>query len=226
MNETQHSAPSVAGPSVAGAAGFLLTTMPIGIFWFAVLVTLTAAGVPLMITWVGVPITALAVVLCRGGATLERARVYALLDTYITVPYRSLPDGWLARWKARLSDVATWRDLGYLLLLLPLGIIEFVLVVTFWALSIGYITLPIYFRFLPDGGYFFPDYTLRWISVDSTVDALPWTALGLLLLALAIPLTRALGAMHARLAGALLGPTAERSAGLVAERPRAGALAR
>jgi hypothetical protein len=210
-------------PSVAGAAAFLLSSLPLGIFWFVVLITLTCAGVPLMITWVGVPLTAFAVLLCRGAATLERARVYALLDTYIAVPYRGLPHGWLARWKARLADAATWRDFAYLILLLPLGIAEFTLVVTFWAVSIGYITLPIYFRFLPDGGYFFPDYTLRWISVDSTVDALPWTALGLLLLALTLPLTRALGVMHARFACALLAPAASRTG---AETPRAGVLAR
>jgi len=107
-----------------------------------------------------------------------------------------------------LRDASTWRDLTYFFLLFPLGIVEFVLVTTFWATSLGLAGLPIYYRFLPDGAWYFPGYDLRWITVDSTVEALPWAALGVLFVALSVALTKALAAGHARFAIALLGPTA------------------
>lgn len=197
-------------PPFAGSLGFLLMNLPFGILGFVLLLTLFTVGVSTAIVWVGLPIAALAVLLARGAARVERARVYALLDTYIPVPYRALPEGGQkARWKTRLKDGATWRDLTYFLLLFPLGIIQFTLVTTFWAVSLAFAGLPIYFRYLPDGAYYFPAYDadLRWITVDSTVEALPWAALGVLFIAVSVALTRSMAAGHARFAAALLGPT-------------------
>ncbi|WP_158886382.1 sensor domain-containing protein [Amycolatopsis anabasis] len=194
-------------PSVGGSVAYLLMNLPVGIAGFVTLLTLITAGIGTAIVWVGLPLAALAVLIARGAARVERARVYALLNTYIAIPYRPLPDGGQkARWKARLGDGATWRDIAYFVLLFPLGIIEFVLVVVFWATSLALTALPIYFRFLPEGAYYFPAWDVRWITVDSTVEALPWAALGVLFLALSMALTRALGTTHARFARALLGP--------------------
>src|SRR2546427_725505 len=78
--------------------------------------------------------------------------------------------GQKARWKARLTDGATWRDFTYFLLLLPLGIAEFVLLVTSWSVALGLLTLPIYFRHLPGGPYYFPGWDIHWFVVDSTLD--------------------------------------------------------
>ncbi|AXB44833.1 sensor domain-containing protein [Amycolatopsis albispora] len=197
-------------PPFAGSLGFLLMNLPIGIFGFTLLFTLATTGISTAIVWVGLPIAALAVLLARGGARVERARVYAMLDTYIPVPYRALPEGSQKdRWKVRLKDGATWRDAAYFFLLFPLGIIQFVLVTTFWAVSLAFAALPIYFRYLPTGAFHFPAYDadLRWITVDSTVEALPWAALGVLFIAISVALTRAMAAGHARFAAVLLGPT-------------------
>lgn len=196
-------------PPLAGSLAFLLLSFPLGIFWFVLLVTLISVGVGTAIVWVGLAVAAFAVLLWRGGAHVERARVYALLDAYIAVPYRSLPEGrQRAKWRARLSDSATWRDLGYLLLLFPIGIAEFVLVITAWSVSLALIGLPIYYRFLPSGAYHFPSYDQahRWITVDSTFEALPFAALGVLALLGTVALTKALGGVHARFARVMLGP--------------------
>lgn len=196
-------------PPLGGSLAYLLMNMPLGIVWFTLVLTVTTVGVSTMIIWVGLPIAALAVLLWRGGAQIERARTYALLDTYIPQPYRPLPpEGQAARWKARMRDTATWRDVTYLGLLLPLGIVQFTVVVTFWSTSLALAGLPIYYRFLPSGAYHFPSYNVRWISVDSALEALPWAALGVLCIALSVKLTRALAAAHARFARSLLGPTA------------------
>jgi len=196
-------------PHLAGAFAFLLLSFPLGTAWFVMLVSLISVGVGTAIVWIGLAVLAFAVLLWRGGAQVERARVYALLDTVIAYPYRALPDSGLKeRWRARLGDPQTWRDLAYLVLLFPLGIIEFTLVVSAWAYGLGLAALPIYYRWLPDGVWHFPswDAGARWFTVDSTVDALPWAALGVVMIGFAISLTRWLAAVHARFARALLGP--------------------
>jgi hypothetical protein len=193
---------------VGGSLVYLLMNLPLGIAGFTVLFTLLAVSVGTVVVWAGLPVAAIAILVARGAAKVERARVYALLDTYIPLPYLPLPVGsQKLRWKARLKDGSTWRDIGYFFVLFPVGIIEFTLVVTFWSTSLALAGLPIYFRFLPEGAYHFPAWNVRWITVDSTVEALPWAALGVLFLALSVALTRAMGGFHARLATAMLGPT-------------------
>jgi hypothetical protein len=194
---------------VGGSLVYLLMNLPLGIAGFTVLLTLLTTGLGTVVVWVGLPLLALAILLARGAAKAERARVYALLDTFIPLPYLPLPAGsQKLRWKARLKDGSTWRDIAYFFVLFPVGIIEFTLVVTFWSTSLALAGLPIYFRFLPEGAYYFPAWNVRWITVDSTVGALPWAALGVLFIALSVALTRAMGDFHVRLATVMLGPTA------------------
>jgi hypothetical protein len=195
-------------PPFGGSVVFLLMNLPLGVLAFGLLTSFTAAGLGTAVVWVGVGLLALLVLAVRGAARLERARVYALLDRYIDLPYLPLPAGkQSARWKGRLKDLSTWRDLAYFFLLFPLGLVEFVLVTAFWSTSLALAALPIYFRWLPGGAYHFPSDEVRWLTVDSTFEALPWAALGVLFIALSVALTRALAGMHARLANALLGPT-------------------
>jgi hypothetical protein len=191
-------------PPVAGSLVYLVMNLGVGIAAFTALVTLFAVGIGTAVVWVGLPVLALAVLLCRGGAQVERARVYALLNAYIAVPHSSLPEK--GRWKARVRDGATWRALVYFILLLPIGIAEFTVVVSLWATALGMLFLPVYYRWLPDGAYKFWDWDRPAYVVDSTVEALPFAALGLLVLAVALVVTRWLGAAHARFARALLGP--------------------
>src|SRR6187399_672523 len=125
-------------PTVGGSLLYLLTNLPLGIVTCAVLVTLTAVGLTTAVIWVGVPILALMILGARGAARAERTRVHTLLGTYVATPYQPLPvSGQATRWKARLAEGATWRDFSYFVLLLPIGVAEFVLVVTSWSLALG-----------------------------------------------------------------------------------------
>jgi hypothetical protein len=195
-------------PPVGGALLYLVTNFPLGIAGFVTLVTMFSVGLGTAVIWVGLPVLALAVLIARGAARMERARVRALLGTFIAQPYPPLPDaGQKDRWKARLRDGSTWRDVAYFVLLLPVGVAEFTLMVAFWSASLALAGLPIYYRFLPGGAYFFPSDKMHWIVVDSTVEALPWAALGVLIGALSVALTRSIATGHARYARALLGPS-------------------
>lgn len=207
--------PVTGRPPVLGSLGFLLLNLPLGVFWFSLLVTLIAVSAGTAVIWVGLATGAVTVLLWRGGAVFERARVYALLGTVIPEPYRELPEAPPSvRWKARLRDTATWKDLGYLLALLPAGIIEFVLMVTTWSTSLALLGLPIYYRFLPGGAFHFPSYEpgYRWFTVDSATEALPFAVAGVPAVLLTIVLTRALGTAHARFAAGMLGTVPGRAA--------------
>lgn len=201
---TIHSDGTRPAPPVFGALAFLLMNLVVGITAFVVLVVLFTVGIGTAVVWVGLPLLALAVVLCRGGGQVERARVYALLDTYIAVPHAPLPE--TKRWQARVRDAATWKSLTYFILLLPVGIAEFAIMVSFWATSLALVFLPVYFRYLPTGSYRLWDWDRPWLIVDSTVEALPFAALGVLLLACTVALTKGMGAAHARFARVMLGP--------------------
>ncbi|SFJ84863.1 sensor domain-containing protein [Amycolatopsis sacchari] len=193
-------------PSIAGSLLYLLLNLPLGIAGFVGVTTLAAVGLTTAVVWIGVPVLALLVLGSRAAAQFERARAHALLGTYVVSPYRPLPGtGWRLRWRTRVLDGATWRDMGYFVLLLPLGLAEFVPLVVTWAAGLGLTALPIYFRYLPNAAFITFDGTHH-VVIDSTVDALPWAALGLAVLALAIAMTRALGVAHARLVRVLLGP--------------------
>lgn len=193
-------------PPASGSVLYLLTNLPLGIVAFVSLVTLTSIGLSTAIAWVGVPVLALLILSVRGAARAERTRVHSLLGAYIATPYRPLPGRrQSARWKARLTDRATWRDLAYFLALFPLGIGEFVLLVPFWSLGAVLAALPVYFPYLPDGAFGSID-DVSGITIDSAMSAVPLAALGVLLLGAAVMLTRALAGLHARFARFLLGP--------------------
>ncbi|WP_233427847.1 sensor domain-containing protein [Actinokineospora spheciospongiae] len=195
---------AVPRPSVVGSLGFLTMNLAVGIIGFTVVVTLFAVGVGTAVVWVGLPVLALAILLSRGGARLERARVYAMLDTHIDLPYPALPEE--NRWRARVKDVNTYRDALYFLLMLPVGIAEFTVVVTLWSTSLGLVFLPLFYRWLPEGEFRVFDWDRPWVVVDSIPDAVPFALAGVVLLGLTVLVTRGLGRAHARFARALLGP--------------------
>lgn len=222
------------------AAGFLLPNLPFGFFWFIVLVALILLSVSLAGVWLVVLAIVLPVLwfarrpkwhtlvrglasifaptmsLCIRGARVERRRVARLLGYAVPSPYRRLPQGsMLARARTRAEDPAVWRDLAYLLLLLPVGAVEFALVVATFVLPAVTIALPTWlFIAFPEGVPL-----SQGIWIDTPLEALivavvvmPASALiGYLLV---IGTSRA----HAALARALLGPSKRaRLAGRVEE---------
>lgn len=194
-------------PPLLGSIAYLAMNLPIGIGSFVFVVTTMSVGIGTAIIWVGVAILAVAALAMRGMATLERMRVHAMLGTYIASPYRPLPAK--GRWGTRIKDPATWKDLAYLVLMLPLGIAEFVIVVVAWTTSLYLTFLPIYWTWIPSDWH-----VVLWdqpvANIDSWVGTLPFAGLGVLLVALAIIVTRALGTMHALYARAMLGPSPRR----------------
>lgn len=198
-------------PPLLGSLAYLVMNLPIGVASFTFVVTTMAVGVSTAIVWVGVAVLVLAMLGMRGMTTLERLRVHTMLGTYVASPYRPTPAR--SRWLARVKDPATWKDMVYLLLMLPLGIAEFVVMIVLWTVSLYLTVLPIYWTWIPDDWHM-----VLWdqqvLNVDSWLGTLPFAGLGVLLLAFATIATKALGTLHARYARAMLGPSRRRIAKL------------
>jgi hypothetical protein len=195
-------------PPLFGSLAYLVMNLPIGIASFVFVVTTLAVGMGTIVVWVGLGVLAVAMLVWRGFAQVERARVHTMLGTYIATPYRPLPEQG-RRWSTRVKDPATWKDMAYCVLLLPIGIAEFTITVVSWATSLWMLTLPIYWVWLPDSWRPVVD-AHPVFDVDTWPETLPIAAIGVLGLAISVALTRALGILHARYARALLGPSERR----------------
>ncbi|HUQ54727.1 sensor histidine kinase [Lentzea sp.] len=201
-------------PNALAAGFYLLTNLVTGIFWFTLSVVLTVVGFATAVIWVGLPLLWLAMNVVRGGATVERSWVRAALRTEIPRPYREKSDGTLwQRWKAQFSDPATWRDYGYLLLLLPVGVLEFAAVLAMWTIAAAFIAVPFWIGDAP-----FAVVVGDFWTIDSFASAWPISLIGLALVPFAVMGTQALGVLHGKFARAMLGPTRADALAIEAER--------
>lgn len=209
----RHPAPTAvrtARPRLGGAFAYLAAALPLGLVGSLPLLLLTAFGLVASAIWVGVPILMVVTVCWRGFAQLERNWIRTTLGIDIPMPYRALPAGSLfRRWRAKLADPATWRDMLYLILRGPLCLAEFIVVVTLWAYSIALSLLPVYAPLLPAGApVSLPNLQARLVEVHTVGAAVPYGVVGIVLLILAYLLTPRIAWAQALLARSLLGPTA------------------
>jgi signal transduction histidine kinase len=123
----------------------LLLNMPIGITTFTVIVTGISLGFGLAITLIGIPILVAMLYVSRAMGSFERGRAALLLDTHVPSPYRAdLPkDTWYRPFVARARDPATWVEMVYHLILMPIGVFTFAIVVTLWSLAISLLFAPL-----------------------------------------------------------------------------------
>jgi len=123
----------------------LLLNMPFGIATFTIIVTGFALGFGMLITLVGIPILIAMLYVSRAMGTVERVRAGLLLDLDVPRPYRPDPprDKWWRPFVSRATDPGTWTEIVYHLLLLPVGVITFTIVVTFWAVGGALLLAPI-----------------------------------------------------------------------------------
>jgi signal transduction histidine kinase len=191
------------------ALGYLLLGLPVTGLGWAVALTAVIAGTMLGLTVVGVLAVPLLLVLVRAAADLERWRCGLVGPDRPDRPYRPLPPGSAgARRRVRLTDPATWRDLLWLLFAAPLNDAAALAVCILWTVALALISLPISYRYLPDGrATLYHSGGVPHGVVDSVATALPWALAGLVLLWVTGWTTRGAGAGLARCAAALLAPT-------------------
>jgi signal transduction histidine kinase len=195
------------------ALSYATLDLPIGVVTFTVTLVLLVLGASLLVTFLlALPVIWLFFVCARGLGDLERSRANALLGTTLVMPHPPLqPGSWFNRLMQRVRTPSRWREVGYLLARLPVGVLAFVGTVLLWSGSLALIALPFYVDALPGHTAEFGLF-----DVGTGLSAVLAAAVGVAGLALAAPwATLGFASLDRRLAENLLGPT--RDAQLAAE---------
>jgi signal transduction histidine kinase len=183
---------------------YLLLGLPAGIIAFTVVVTGWASALGLAITLIGLPVALATIVVSRGMANAERWRAALVLGQPIRGRYRPLAEERiLGRLRTLFADGQTWKDLGWHLLLLPIGIVGFTVAVVCWCGSLYCLTFPFWFKLTPAAADF-GDFTL-----NAWWHAIVVFAIGVATLPISIALVRGTAAGTGALARLLLGADAE-----------------
>jgi signal transduction histidine kinase len=171
---------------------------PVTFLW--ALITTLASGV-LSLTYLGLPVFLVITWATRGIATVERIRARPVLGRSIATPYMPTTGTVWARGRATANAPTTWRDLSWLVLLLPLGIVGAAGVFAS-VFTLAMITAPIWLWSVPNP-YLPP-------AVDFLFNTVPGrfvlTVLGLLVAPLTLWFVRTLAGLQARVAEKLLAP--------------------
>lgn len=185
---------------------FMFLSLVTGIlyFTFAVVGLSVSAGFSVLI--IGVPFFLAFLAVSRVLSLAEGRLIEAISGERMPrrPVYRSRAAGFLASVAEMLKDRHTWSTLAYFILMLPLGIIYFVLAIVGFSLGLSlfavpFLSLGIYFGLFGDSGIAISPVWLGawWIA--------PWIAcVGALILTGLMHLARGVGKMHAAFAKALL----------------------
>jgi signal transduction histidine kinase len=114
--------------------------LPLAVVSLSILIAGFAAGVALVVVFIGLPILAGTLYVARGIADIERLALASVLRRGRARPHYRRADpqvGWLRRLVTPLTQLQSWLDLAHGVLKLPFAIFSFVLVLTWWALAVG-----------------------------------------------------------------------------------------
>ncbi|WP_030761500.1 sensor histidine kinase [Streptomyces griseus] len=191
---------------------FTLVGLPLSVLAFSLAVSLTSAGVGLLITFLGIPVLAVSLAVSRGLGAVERARVRGLLgeDVPAPAPVRGRTGGAFSWMTAMLRSGASWRHLLYGFVHFPWAVFSFSVSVAFFAWGWGLFTYPVWRWVFPaylgqDGIQLYGDETHA-LYLDSPFEVGAACLVGLVFVLLWPPLLRGLTAVDRLLVAGLLGP--------------------
>jgi signal transduction histidine kinase len=133
---------------------YSIVGFPLAIVAFTLVITGFALGAGLLITVIGLPVLVGTVYAARGFAHIERARMAEVLRRPRVTPiYRSAgPDaGFWRRMFIPLGDAQSWLDALHAVVRLPVSVISFSFVVTWWSLALAGLTVPLWDWSIPRG---------------------------------------------------------------------------
>ena len=194
-------------PRTYGALVYMLLSLATGIFYFTWVVTGLSLSVGLFILIIGIPFALLFIGSVRVLAHIEGRIVEALLG--VRMPRRLPPTSpaeetvW-ARVKDALAAVRTWSSMLYLLLMLPLGILYFVIAVVGLACSIGITGGALAGLITGHVNIEMTEAPILQHFLQTAPGLVVLAVLGLLLFFVVLHIARGIGALHARIAELLL----------------------
>jgi uncharacterized membrane protein len=193
---------------------YMLLTLATGIMYFVLVVVGVSVSAGLAVLIIGVPFFLAFIGITRVISLGEGRLIEAI--TGERMPRRPVhpgpPGGWGARIGAMLGDARTWTTLLYLVLMLPLGIIYFVIAAVGLSIGVNLAIAPFvvlgenfgWFDYDSRGVPFALGHHFITLSAGSWVGSLFMFAAGIVVLTLLMHMARGIGLGHARLAKALL----------------------
>ncbi len=180
---------------------YLLLGLPMGILDFVVVVTGLSLGLGLFVTILGIPVLVATLLVARVLATLERRLAWTLVEARLPSPTLGRDDApgmFWARLRALVASRRTWAELGFLLLRLPLGILDFAVAASILGLMLQGFAQPI----VVAAGV---DTNIGSWTVDTIGESLIFLPVSLLFLLIGPRLIQGWGAVSGRIATAFLG---------------------
>lgn len=138
--------PAGTGARAASRGRLLVIALALIALWplclAALILTLVSAA--LVVVWAGLPMLYLSLILVRALARVHRALASQVLGQRIDEPYLPEPKGsFAARLRHRLTDGATWRDLGWLPVRVILGFpLQMAVLISYLVLPLAYFGAP------------------------------------------------------------------------------------
>ncbi|MFF3602783.1 sensor histidine kinase [Streptomyces sp. NPDC002463] len=195
------------------AFGYVLIGLPLSVFWFAVSVSFVSLGAGLLITFLGVPVLAGTLAMCRGFGAVERARARGLLglDVAAPEPVRGKTGGALSWMGAMLKSGASWRHLLYALLHMPWAVFSFSVTVALWSWGWCLFTYPLWQWVFPtwvgqDGIQLYGDRTHAFY-LDAPFELAVTSLIGFVFVLVGPWVLRGLVSVDRLLVSGLLGPS-------------------
>ena len=187
--------------------GYLAGDLPLTVLAFSLGVAGLSAGVGTLVVWIGVPILVLTLYGMRMFAEIERRYTAWATGTALPAHHYRAPRGrtWFGRLPGALRDPQSWRDLLYAIVSFPIRLTAFVLAVTWTIGGLGGALSVTWYWALPDDDG--DGDGLAWLltgNSDRGLDLALNTVFGLILLATAPLMVRALVAARAGFARLLL----------------------
>ena len=132
---------------------FILIGFPLGLLALVLSMVGFWLGVGLSVIWIGLPVLMATLLLSRGLATVERARIAPVIGRRMPRPHykTSRGTGLWQRMVTPIRDGQSWLDLLHAMVRFIPGTIAFCFAVTWWAGTLGGLTFPLWEWAIPRG---------------------------------------------------------------------------
>lgn len=189
---------------------YLVVAFPLGIAYFVGLVTGTALGLGLLVTWVGLPILVVTLAGAAAAAGVEAGLARRLVGVDAPAPSFlrefdagdgvALPgDGFVDAVRRLVAARSTWTGAVLLVYKFVFGTVAFVAVVTVGAVSVAALAAPFVYDHPATVGYRIGSWT-----VGTLPEALAVAGCGVVVAVVGLNLLSALARAHARSTAAIL----------------------
>jgi len=207
--QTQTAIPAPTPKPALSASAYILLSFPLGILYFIFIIAGLALSAGLLPIFIGLPILLGVLTVAGGIASFERSLARGVLgiegEPEAVASAEPAPDArFFSRLGRALTDPASYLHIAMLILKFPLGILNFIIAVTFMCTSLALIASPAVYLALERSIGVDIFATSLWLTellpnVTSLQFSFGATAVGIVLLLISIRLVRGLAHWTARL---------------------------